>query len=138
MFKELYYQELYFASYNELNDPLDLSARIEFTSKDKEAIEYLIWFIFKTHLDFKELQNKNEDIIKLLKFNKDKKANTKLVNEIYNCVNKTLKTEEKIWTHDIIKIINDSIEKTKTDIVFDSTKSTSRPNNFSNLSFKSI
>jgi hypothetical protein len=122
LYKELYYQELYFASYNELNDPLDLSARIEFTSKDKEAIEYLIWFIFKTHLDFKELQNSNEDIRKLLKFNKDEEANNKLVEEIYKCVNSTLKTEEKIWTHDIIKIINDSIEKTQTDIVFDSTK----------------
>lgn len=122
LFKELYYQELYFASYSELNDPLDLSARIEFTSEDKEAIEYLIWFIFKTQLDFKELQNSNEDIKKLLKFNKDEKANQKLIDEIYNTVNIALKTKEKIWTYNIINIINDSIEKTKTDIVFDSAK----------------
>ncbi len=30
LFKELKYNELYFASYLELNDPLDLSAKINF------------------------------------------------------------------------------------------------------------
>ena len=122
LFKELYYQEIYFASYNELNDPLDLSSRIEFTSKDKKALKYLIRFIFKTQFDPKELQNSNKSIDKLLKFSKDEKAKEKLVNEIYNFVNITLKKESKIWTNNIIKIINDSISVSKTDIAFDSTK----------------
>lgn len=122
LFKELFYQELYFASYDELNDPLDLSARIEFTSKDKEAIEYLIWFIFKTQFDFDELQKTNEKITKLLKFNKDKNAQNLLVEEIFKNVNDSLKNQNNIWTYDIIQIINDSIENTKTDIIFDSQK----------------
>ena len=50
LFKELYYQELYFASYEELNDPLDLSARIDFTPEKEEYIEYMLWFIFKTSI----------------------------------------------------------------------------------------
>lgn len=122
MFKELYYQEIYFASYKELNDPLDLSSRIEFTSKDKKAIKYLIWFIFKTQFDPKELQNSNKSNDKLLKFSKDEKAKEKLANEIYNFVNITLKKESKIWTNNIIKIINDSIAVSKTDIALDSTR----------------
>lgn len=56
LFKELYYQELYFASYSELNDPLDLSARIEFTPKQISQIENLLWFLFKTTLKIHEGQ----------------------------------------------------------------------------------
>jgi len=123
LFKELFYQELYFASYEELNDPLDLSARIEFTSKDKNAIEYLIWFVFKTQFDFDELKKeKNEKITNLLKFNKDKDARKRFVDEIFKNVNIHLQEQEKIWTYDIIKIINNSIENSKTNIVFDSMK----------------
>lgn len=47
LFKELYYQELYFASYSELNDPLDLSARIDFTPADIQQIENLLWCLFR-------------------------------------------------------------------------------------------
>ena len=36
LFKELRYSELYFASYVELNDPLDLSVRINFKPVDKK------------------------------------------------------------------------------------------------------
>lgn len=121
LFKELHYQELYFASYDELNDPLDLSARIDFTSKDREAIEYLMWFIFKTQFDFDEFQKTNENVNKLLKFNEDEKSRNLLTDEIFKNVNTTLEKQENIWTHDIIKI-NESIEKTETDIVFNSHK----------------
>jgi hypothetical protein len=122
LFKELFYQELYFASYEELNDPLDLSARIEFTSKDKESIEYLIWFILKTQFDYDEFQRTNENIKKLIKFNKDKSVQNLLIEEICKRVNNFLKKKENIWTWNIINIINDSIEKTEIDIVFDSHK----------------
>lgn len=76
LFKELYYQELYFASYSELNDPLDLSARIEFTAKELRQIDTLLWFLFKTTIildedqlnDAKRLNNK-----KLIEFNRNDK-----------------------------------------------------------------
>ncbi|MDI6402869.1 hypothetical protein QLX67_12755, partial [Balneolaceae bacterium ANBcel3] len=55
LFKELYYQELYFASYFELNDPLDLSARIEFSCEKSEQVEYLIYFLFKTTLSLTDV-----------------------------------------------------------------------------------
>ncbi|WP_332911787.1 hypothetical protein [Algoriphagus boritolerans] len=54
LFKELYYQELYFASYFELNDPLDLSARIEFSCEKSEQVEYLIYFLFKSTLSLND------------------------------------------------------------------------------------
>ena len=122
LFKELYYQELYFASYNELNDPLDLSARIEFTTKDKKTIEYLLWFVFKTQIDFDETRKSNESNAKLLEFNIDKKAHDLLSNEIYNNIKIFLKDKPQIWTTDVIEIIIQSIKNTNIDIVFDSNK----------------
>ncbi|MBN8697159.1 MAG: DUF2971 domain-containing protein [Bacteroidetes bacterium] len=74
LFKELYYQELYFASYLELNDPLDLSARIEFTPKEINQIENLLWFLFKTTLKIHEGQLTDDEKLnnqKLIEFNKN-------------------------------------------------------------------
>jgi len=74
LFKELYYQELYFASYSELNDPLDLSARIEFTPKEINQIENLLWFLFKTTLKIHKEQITNDEKLnnqKLIEFNKN-------------------------------------------------------------------
>lgn len=119
LFKELYYNEIYFASYSELNDPLDLSMKINFFSTDKDAIEYLIWFIFKTHINPKELSNTDENIKKLIKFHDDKEANEILVNELYESVINTLEIKNKIFTDDIIDIINKSIKKAQINIVFD-------------------
>lgn len=48
LFKELFYQELYFASYKELNDPLDLTARLEFTPETEDQVEFLVWLLFKS------------------------------------------------------------------------------------------
>jgi len=74
LFKELYYQEMYFASYSELNDPLDLSARIEFTPKEINQIENLLWFLFRTTLKIHEGQITDDQKInnqKLMSFNKN-------------------------------------------------------------------
>lgn len=59
LYKELFYQEIYFASYSELNDPLDLSARIEFTPTTIEEIETLLWFLFKSTIRL-GIHDKNE------------------------------------------------------------------------------
>lgn len=45
LFKELYYQEIYFASYAELNDPLDMSIQIEFRPPEINYVNNLLYFI---------------------------------------------------------------------------------------------
>jgi hypothetical protein len=45
LFKELLYQEIYYASAQELNDPLDLNTQISFYTEDKKKIEALVNFI---------------------------------------------------------------------------------------------
>lgn len=108
LYKELFYQELYFSSYDELNDPLDLKARIDFSSKTEEQIEYLIWFIFKTHLD---LSNENDaEGRKVARFGKNIKARDELKNEILKNTLLFLKSKKYIWVGDIIRIIIDSID----------------------------
>ena len=74
LYKELFYQELYFASYFELNDPLDLSARIEFSSEKSEQMEYLIYFLFKTTLSFNDAltEKQKQNNKNLLAFNDNK------------------------------------------------------------------
>lgn len=136
LFKELYYQELYFASYNELNDPLDLSARIEFTSDNQKSISYLLWFIFKTQFDIDELHKSNENISKLVNFNKDKRLQDLLANEIFNNEKLVLKTKSQIWTSDIIEIITKSIKCADIDIVFDSDKFKSELERLANKFFR--
>ncbi|MES2277281.1 MAG: DUF2971 domain-containing protein [Bacteroidota bacterium] len=50
LFKELFYQELFFASYIELNDPFDLSARMDFSIENEDQLEALMFMLFKTTL----------------------------------------------------------------------------------------
>lgn len=47
LYKELDYQELYFASCTELNDPLDLRTQVEFSLAEKEHISALTHFLFR-------------------------------------------------------------------------------------------
>lgn len=49
LFKELYYQEIYFASYAELNDPLDMSIQIDFRPSEIKYVNYLLNFINRCH-----------------------------------------------------------------------------------------
>lgn len=87
LFKELFYQELYFASYEELNDPLDLSARIEFTPKKEEQVEYLLYFIFKTAITLLISDSPSEaakdNIRKLKKLNDNEELRARLKKAIY-------------------------------------------------------
>jgi len=54
LFKELKYQELYFANYKELNDPFDLNVRIDFSVEKPEYVSELVRYLFKTTLVLKE------------------------------------------------------------------------------------
>jgi len=120
LFKELYYQEIFFASYSELNDPLDLFARIDFNTDDIEAIDYLVWFIVKTQIDFENSQKIN--FKKLFLFENNKIARNNFKNTILVKVLEHRKLNKNLWINDIIEIINDSISKTKADFSFDSIK----------------
>jgi len=47
LFKELLYNELYFASPEELNDPLDLNGQLNFYTENEDKIKVLIYFLSK-------------------------------------------------------------------------------------------
>ena len=119
LFKELYYQEIYFASYFELNDPLDLSARIEFTSDDNETIEYLLWFIFKTQVVDDE---SDTSFSRWIKFHEDDVAKEILRDEIFKNIKQYKGKQTSIWINDIVSIINGSIYNTNMEIRFNSEK----------------
>lgn len=121
LFKELYYQELYFASYFELNDPLDLSARIEFSCEKFEQIEYLSYFLFKTTLSLNDaltekqmLNNKN-----LLAFNDNKSRVAEFQQTVFEYINQLKVEREVIWDTDIERIIYSSSQKHNLEFQFD-------------------
>ena len=87
LFKELRYSELYFASYFELNDPLDLSARINFKPTNEKQLEYLIYFLIKISIDLSSNINSESGkdyIQKMIKLSKDNKLKGKICNRLYN------------------------------------------------------
>ncbi len=47
LFKELLYNELYFASPEELNDPLDLNGQLNFYTENEDKVRGLIYFLSK-------------------------------------------------------------------------------------------
>lgn len=108
LYRELYYQELYFASYSELNDPLDLSAIIDFSPKDIQQIENLIWLLFKTTLiihekpltDSEQSNNKN-----LIEFNKNEKLRNTYKSLLFDRLTQLAKTQEFISIDDIESIL---------------------------------
>lgn len=108
LFKELLYQELYFASYSELNDPLDLSARIEFTAEKEEQVGYLIKLLFKTTLIIPKTdistseQNNNSNLIC---FYKNKSARFSFRKNIYNKLIQLKKEHRFIWIDSIVNVI---------------------------------
>lgn len=116
LFKELYYQEIYFASYSELNDPLDLYARIDFYPKNKDEVKFLLNFVVKSQcFDFSNDKSLkiNEAWIKL--YNNDERLNI-IIDEIFD--NSRLNEGQNIWCENIIEILNNSINEK--DIIFDS------------------
>lgn len=121
LFKELFYHELYFASYYDLNDPLDLSARIEFSCQDSEQIEYLLFFLLKTTLfsplkAFSDGENKNE--ANLLRLYNDKPKLNKLKETIFLHINQESKTKMQLWQFDIENIMLSSLRKNGLEVNF--------------------
>jgi hypothetical protein len=93
LFKELYYQEIYFASYSELNDPLDLSARIDFTPEKVNQIDSILKFIFRTTLKLGDnntqlnIDDKTNNQ-NLIKFINDKELRKKYKTLLFEKLNK--------------------------------------------------
>ncbi len=109
LFKELYYQEIYFASYSELNDPLDLKARIDFSVNDVKQISYLLYMMFKTTIKFSskipntELEKENNR--ELLKFNENKALKSKLKKEIFEALIEIKKPNEIVSTYELVNVL---------------------------------
>ncbi len=108
LFKELNYQELHFSSYKELNDPLDLSARIEFTPTQEMQLEYLLWVLFKTTLiipenDIPETLKMNNQ--RLINFNKNETARLALRKNIYDKLIQLKSNQSYIWLDEIETVI---------------------------------
>ena len=119
LFKELFYQELYFASYLELNDPLDLSARIEFTAEKEDQIEYLIWFLFKTTLTVSATQISHLEKVnneKLVDFNNNDVPRNAFRKNIYTKLVQLKTNQNFIWLDQIEKVLRDSAEEEKLEI----------------------
>ncbi|MGS4346862.1 DUF2971 domain-containing protein [Myroides odoratus] len=114
LFKELLYQELYFASYTELNDPLDLSLLLEFTITDKKDVSYLIWFLFKTSLDI-DNESKKLDQRNLINFYNDDVLFHQLKEEIYKT---SQNLQGPIYVQKIIDIVEKAVRKTRINVVF--------------------
>ena len=119
LFKELFYQELYFASYKELNDPLDLSARIEFTAEKEDQIEYLIWVLFKTNLTISETNisdfDKDNNNNKLISFYKNHTVINAFKRSIYDKLVMFKAKENLIWLDNIETILVDTSKELNLD-----------------------
>jgi hypothetical protein len=114
LFKELYYQEIYFASYQELNDPLDMSARVEFTAQEESKIEYLIWMLFKTTLSLSESnlsEAERENNSRLIAFNKNEELRNVFKKSLFNQLAK-LKSNHSFIDIDLLELaVSKSIEE---------------------------
>jgi|TARA_R110002020_G_scaffold2517_3_gene12036 hypothetical protein len=122
LFKELYYQELYFASYFELNDPLDLSARIEFSCEKSEQVEYLIYFLFKSTLSLNDAltDKKRKNDKNLLAFNDNRTKVAEFQQTVFEYINQLKDEKERVWDIDIKSIIDSASKKHNLEFQFDS------------------
>lgn len=123
LFKELFYQELYFASYDELNDPLDLSARIDFTPQSESHVDYLLWFVLKTsitQLISEKISSKDKEIIKkLTTFNDNEEIRTKLKTEVFKKIRELQHSSKFILFRSLEKIIIQTVQEQKIDFPVD-------------------
>lgn len=93
LFKELFYNEIYFASYPELNDPMDLTVKLNFKPVDSERLDYLIYTLIKVSIFPSYEENKIGVTVSptssLIKFAKDKVMRSELCNKLYRKIDTT-------------------------------------------------
>ncbi|MCZ4696407.1 DUF2971 domain-containing protein [Ancylomarina euxinus] len=119
LFKELYYNELYFASYEELNDPLDLSARIDFTPYEINSLDYLIWFIMKVHVDLSGKTSTIEVTNLFIKLHKNDEAIQELKESIFEKMEAHLVSNKNIWLENLITILRASFSEVVPEVKMD-------------------
>lgn len=120
LFKELFYQELYFASYTELNDPLDLSARVEFSCSSTEEIKTLLIFLTRTSISFygPETSKEQRMIKPLLQFISSEGAMNALSEAILNEITLLKMARKSVWAENIPEIVNRAIVMGRFEIEF--------------------
>lgn len=121
LFKELYYQELYFASYPELNDPLDLSARIEFSCNKIKDIKSLLLFLFKTSISYywQETEEEEAQLEPLVQFITDKNSVFSLSEAVLNEIKGMSDGGKRVWLDDIPELVDKAINQTSINVKFD-------------------
>ena len=103
LFKELLYQELYFASYLELNDPLDLSAKIDFSPRKVDDIEKLItYFLFGLYTTKNE-ENLNEILVQ---FNSNEESRKAFCSRLFDALKKINSLKKFVSFEDVEKEFN--------------------------------
>ncbi len=103
LFKELLYQELYFASYLELNDPLDLSAKIDFSPRKVDDIEKLItYFLFGLYTT-KKVENLNEILVQ---FNSNEESRKVFCSRLFDALKKINSIKKFVSFEDVEKEFN--------------------------------
>lgn len=108
LFKELYYQELYFASYAELNDPLDLSARIDFSPREFKHIGGLLWFLYYATLKLDRAgipPDAHDNNQKMLRFMHDSVLADAFQDTIFEQLTALSKDKKFISVGDVLTII---------------------------------
>jgi hypothetical protein len=125
LFKELKYQELYFANYQELNDPFDLNVRIDFSVEKPEYVNELVRYLFNTTLVLKEgkyTSQENNNNSRLIQFIHDEELCTQFENLIFTNIHE-LKGEDRYLFFDLLETaITQSIAALKLKFKFDLVK----------------
>jgi len=120
LYKELHYQELYFASYDELNDPLDLSATIDYYPKKYEELEFLVYTIMKS--DFK-MDNVSEDYLKnqrlTIKFWRDEQRVKSYCKTLFHKLVDKKEKPKKVTLGEVLSAIKWTSDKESVDFNFD-------------------
>ncbi|MAN85987.1 MAG: hypothetical protein CL555_03715 [Algoriphagus sp.] len=113
---------MYFASYFELNDPLELSARIEFSCEKSEQVEYLIYFLFKSTLSLNDAltDKKRKNDKNLLAFNDNRTKVAEFQQTVFEYINQLKDEKERVWDIDIKSIIDSASKKHNLEFQFDS------------------
>lgn len=107
LFKELYYQEIYFSTLSGLNDPFDLNARIEFTPSGQNEIYFLVHLIFRRSLEvFFENPDEAKNNTDIRNFLNDKNQQEHFVIQLYSKLLDCKKSTFFISLDNLIEVVS--------------------------------
>lgn len=131
LFKELFYQEIYLASYYELNDPLDMNVNIDFRTTEREAIKYLLYFISACQFDLESYDNIEKIKYQINNYPEYLKQQTNQESLEKKIIEKINQTKNHVTIEIITDIIIAAIKETNSNFYFDATKFKSEIEDFS-------